>query len=82
MEPFNLQFKPVEHELNALVALFPSTSEIALIHDAEEKLRVALHMWSSEEKDLATSLVVNACADLYRLVNSLVVTPEKPSGGR
>jgi hypothetical protein len=32
------KFKPVEPQLSALVKRFPSKSQVALIHDVEEKL--------------------------------------------
>jgi hypothetical protein len=40
MDGFSVQITPVEPNLISLIDRFPSASQIALVHDAEVKLRV------------------------------------------
>jgi hypothetical protein len=71
MDGFSVQITPVEPNLSSLIDRFPSASQIALVHDAEVKLRVALKMWQTGRKDAATSLIVDACVCLYDLADVL-----------
>jgi membrane-bound metal-dependent hydrolase YbcI (DUF457 family) len=68
---YNVEIRDIEETLTELVQRFPSSSEIALVHDAEEKLRVALHFWKEGHREFTTSLAVAACVDLYNLVQAL-----------
>jgi len=54
-----------------LIARFPSKSQVALIQDAEEKLRAALQIWLDGGKDETASLLIDACTDLYNVADSL-----------
>ena len=71
---YNVGIGDVETVLLELNDLFPSLSKIALLHDAEEKLKVALYLWRNGQRDVVTSLVSNACLDLYRVAKSLSET--------
>lgn len=68
---FCVEFEPVEAGLRSLVARFPSESQVALVHDAEEKLRVALEMWLGGEKDVSAALLVRACTHLYDFADAV-----------
>ena len=71
MEQFNTEIRPVQPRLAALLDKFPSRSEMALIHDAEEKLRIADHMWTTGQENLATCLILDACEMLYTLADAI-----------
>ncbi len=71
MEHFSVEIKDVETELRMLVSRFPSTSQVALVHDAEDQLRVALKMWRSGDRSDAVALVVTACVCLYNAADAL-----------
>ena len=71
MEHFNVEVKDVESQLEYLAARFPSLLDMALIHDAEQKVKAAQYMWNIGRQTSTTSLLADACLDLYNLVEAL-----------